>query len=236
MPEERNRVIADHLSRLLLTYSGHADENLKKEGIPNDRQTVARVGNTMIDTLRANEAEARALEARRQYGLEAGNYLLVTLHRPSLVDAADLLRRTVVALNELATSIPVVFPMHPRTKKMLGGLDVEATFTVVDPLPYRSFLSLEVDAAGVITDSGGIQEETAVLDVQCFTLRDNTERPETLAVTNRLLNLEPESLREIPALLADPKHGPIPELWDGHAGERAADAVERLVLYAEVAA
>jgi UDP-N-acetylglucosamine 2-epimerase (non-hydrolysing) len=119
---------------------------------------------------------------------------------------------------------------------MLGDLDVEPKFTVTDPLPYRSFLSLEVDAAGVVTDSGGIQEETTVLDVQCFTLRDNTERPETLAVTNRLLNLEPESLRDVPALLADPKHGPIPELWDGHAGERAADAVERLVLHAEVAA
>jgi UDP-N-acetylglucosamine 2-epimerase (non-hydrolysing) len=236
MPEERNRVIADHLSRLLLTYSEQADENLVREGIPNESQTVARVGNTMIDTLRANEAEARALEAWRQYELEAGKYVLVTLHRPSLVDDPDLLRRTVSALNDLATSIPVIFPMHPRTKKMLGGLDLEAKFAVIDPLPYRSFLSLEADAAGVITDSGGIQEETAVLDVQCFTLRDNTERPETLAVTNRLLELEPESLRDVPALLSDPKHGAIPELWDGHAGERAADAVERLVLHAEVAA
>jgi UDP-N-acetylglucosamine 2-epimerase (non-hydrolysing) len=236
MPEERNRVIADHLSRLLLTYSEQADENLKQEGIPNERQTIERVGNTMIDTLRANEAEARALEAWRQYGLESGNYVLVTLHRPSLVDEPGLLGRTVAALNDLATSIPVIFPMHPRTKKMLGGLDVEAKFALTDPLPYRSFLSLEVDAAGVITDSGGIQEETTVLDVQCFTLRANTERPETLAVTNRLLGLEPESLRDVPALLADPKHGAIPELWDGHAGERAADAVERLVLHAEVAA
>ena len=236
MPEERNRLIADHLSRLLLTYSEQADENLKKEGIPNERQTVARVGNTMIDTLRANEAEARALEAWREYGFESGKYVLVTLHRPSLVDDPDLLRRTVAALNDLTNSIPVIFPMHPRTKKMLAGLDAEAKFTVTEPLAYRSFLSLEADAAGVITDSGGIQEETTVLAVQCFTLRDNTERPETLAVTNRLLNLEPESLRDVPALLADSKHGPIPELWDGHAGERAADAVERLVLHAEVAA
>ena len=236
MPEERNRVIADHLSRLLLTYSEQADDKLAQEGIPNDRQTIERVGNTMIDTLRANEAEARALEAWRQYGLEAGNYVLVTLHRPSLVDEPDLLRRTVAALNDLSNSIPVIFPMHPRTRKMLGGLDVEATFAVIDPLPYRSFLSLEADAAGVITDSGGIQEETTVLDVQCFTLRDNTERPETLAVTNRLLNLEPESLREVPAMLAEPRHGAIPELWDGEAGGRAAAAIEALVLHAEVAA
>jgi UDP-N-acetylglucosamine 2-epimerase (non-hydrolysing) len=236
MPEERNRVIADHLSRLLLTYSEQADENLKKEGIPNERQTSARVGNTMIDTLRANEAEARALEAWREYGLEAGRYVLVTLHRPSLVDEPELLRRTVAALNDLATSIPVIFPMHPRTKKMLGSLDAEPTFIVTEPLAYRSFLSLEADAAGVVTDSGGIQEETTVLDVQCFTLRDNTERPETLAVTNRLLELEPESLRDVPALLANPQHGSVPELWDGHAGERAAEAIETLVLHAEVAA
>ena len=162
--------------------------------------------------------------------------MLVTLHRPSLVDDPDLLRRTVTALNDLTKGIPVIFPMHPRTTKMLGGLDVVPTFIVTEPLPYRSFLSLEADAAGVITDSGGIQEETTVLDVQCFTLRENTERPETLAVTNRLLNLEPESLRDVPALLANPKHGPIPDGWDGGAGERAAGSIEALVLHAEVAA
>lgn len=236
MPEERNRVITDHLSRLLLTYSEKADANLAGEGIPNKEQTVQRVGNTMIDTLRANEEEARGLEAWRQYGLEFQNYVLITLHRPSLVDVPDLLGRTVDALNDLAISLPIIFPMHPRTRKMLDQLGVEPKFTVVPPLPYRSFLSLEADAAAVITDSGGIQEETTVLGVQCFTLRANTERPETLKGTNRLLGLEPEKLRDVPSLLAEPKRGTIPDGWDGDAGERAADAVEQLLSLVEVPA
>ncbi|MDQ2966890.1 MAG: UDP-N-acetylglucosamine 2-epimerase (non-hydrolyzing) [Actinomycetota bacterium] len=236
MPEERNRVVTDHLSRLLLTYSEVADANLADEGIPNKEQMIERVGNTMIDTLRANEQEARGLEAWRQYGLEPQNYVLVTLHRPSLVDVPELLRRTVDALNDLATSLPVIFPIHPRTRKMLDQLGVEPKFTVVPPLPYRAFISLEADAAAVITDSGGIQEETTVLGVPCFTLRDNTERPETLNGTNTLLKLEPESLRDIPSLLAQPKPGEIPELWDGRAGERAADAVEEILSQVEVTA
>ena len=120
MPEERNRLIADHLSRLLLTYSEQADENLKKEGIPNERQTVARVGNTMIDTLRANGLKRRALEAWREYGFERGKYVLVTLHRPSLVDDPDLLRRTVAALNDLTNSIPVDLPDASAHEKMLA--------------------------------------------------------------------------------------------------------------------
>jgi UDP-N-acetylglucosamine 2-epimerase (non-hydrolysing) len=236
MPEERNRVITDHLSRLLLTYSEKADANLATEGIPNREQTIERVGNTMIDTLKANEEEARGLEAWREYGLEPQNYALITLHRPSLVDVPELLGRTVDALDDLSISLPIIFPMHPRTRKMLDQLGVEPKFAVVPPLPYRSFLSLEADAAAVITDSGGIQEETTVLGVPCFTLRDNTERPETLDGTNTLLNLEPESLRDIPSLLAKPKRGEIPQLWDGNAGERAAGAVERIRSQVEVPA
>jgi UDP-N-acetylglucosamine 2-epimerase (non-hydrolysing) len=236
MVEERNRVITDHLSRLLLTYSDEADSNLAEEGIPNKRQTVDQVGNTMIDTLLANVDDARALEAWREHGLKAGEYALVTLHRPSLVDIPDLLERTVDALNDLAQSLPIVFPMHPRTRKMLDQLSVEPKFTVVAPLPYRSFLSLEAGAAAVITDSGGIQEETTVLGVPCFTLRANTERPETLKGTNRLLGLEPEKLRDLPSLLAEPRRGTIPDGWDGGAGERAAEAVETLLLHVEVTA
>lgn len=236
MPEERNRLITDHLSRLLLTYSDNADANLRAEGIPNKEQAIEQVGNTMIDTLRANVDAARAVEAWREYGFAQGEYALVTLHRPSLVDVPELLERTVAALNDLATQLPILFPMHPRTRKMLDQLSVEPNFTVVPPLPYRSFLSLEAGAAAVITDSGGIQEETTVLGVRCFTLRDNTERPETLQGTNELLLLEPESLRNIPALLAQPKAGKIPDGWDGDAGERAAKAVEALLLHTEVPA
>jgi len=236
MPEERNRVITDHLSRLLLTYSDRADEQLHAEGIPNREQSVEQVGNTMIDTLRANVDAARALEAWQDHGLEMGEYALVTLHRPSLVDVPELLERTVEALNDLSRSLPVIFPMHPRTSKMLERLDVEPAFAVAAPLPYRAFLSLETGAAAVITDSGGIQEETTVLGVPCFTLRANTERPETLAGTNRLLGLAPEKLRDVPSLLTEELPTQTPPGWDGHAGVRAATAIEDLVGRAEVAA
>jgi UDP-N-acetylglucosamine 2-epimerase (non-hydrolysing) len=225
MPEERNRVITDHLSSLLLTHSDDADKNLVAEALS---ARISFVGNTMIDTLRANEDAALELEAWREFGLEPGGYVLVTLHRPRLVDDTDLLARTIAALDNVAESLPVIFPVHPRTRKNLDG---STRVLLTEPLPYRQFLSLEAKAAGVVTDSGGIQEETTVLRIPCFTLRENTERPITIELgTNTLLGLEPERLRELPTLLAEPKHGQIPPLWDGHAGERAAEEIERLVV------
>jgi UDP-N-acetylglucosamine 2-epimerase (non-hydrolysing) len=225
MPEERNRVITDHLSTLLLTHCDDANKNLGAAALA-DR--ISFVGNTMIDTLRANEDAALALEAWREFGLEPGNYVLVTLHRPSLVDDADLLARTMATLDDVAESVPVIFPVHPRTRRNLDG---STRVLLTEPLPYRQFLSLEAKAAAVVTDSGGIQEETTALRVPCFTLRQNTERPITIELgTNTLLGLEPERLRELPTLLAEPKHGQIPPLWDGHAGERAAEAIERLLV------
>jgi UDP-N-acetylglucosamine 2-epimerase (non-hydrolysing) len=225
MPEERNRVITDHLSNLLLTHSDDADKNLGAEALA---ARISFVGNTMIDTLRANEDAALALEAWREYGLEPGGYVLVTLHRPNLVDDADLLARTIAALDDVAKSLPVIFPVHPRTRRHLDG---STRVLLTEPLPYRQFLSLEAKAAAVVTDSGGIQEETTVLRIPCFTLRQNTERPITIELgTNTLLGLEPERLRELPTLLAEPKHGQIPPLWDGQAGERAAEAIERLLV------
>jgi UDP-N-acetylglucosamine 2-epimerase (non-hydrolysing) len=225
MLEERNRVITDHLSTLLLTHSDDADKNLVAEALA---ARISFVGNTMIDTLRANEDAALELEAWREFGLEPGAYVLVTLHRPRLVDDPDLLARTIAALDDVAESLPVIFPVHPRTRKNLDG---STRVLLTEPLPYRQFLSLEAKAAAVVTDSGGIQEETTVLRVPCFTLRENTERPITIELgTNTLLGLEPERLRELPTLLAEPKHGQIPPLWDGHAGERAAEEIERLVV------
>src|SRR6266516_3308560 len=192
MPEEHNRLITDHLSRLLLTPSEDADKNLAREGINADR--IEFVGNTMIDTLRANEDAARALEVWRELGLAPRDYVLVTLHRPSLVDVPDLLARTIAALDDVAETLPVVFPVHPRTRKNLESEGVKRVL-VTEPLPYRQFLSLEAEAAAVVTDSGGIQEETTALDVPCFTLRANTERPITVEVgTNIVLGLEPEKL------------------------------------------
>ena len=225
MPEEVNRVITDHLSTLLLTSLPGGELNLASEGIAEER--IAPVGNTMIDTLRANEDAARALEAWRSFGVEPRGYVLVTLHRPSLVDVPDLLARTIAALDEVAETLPVIFPVHPRTKKNLEG-DVGRAL-LSEPLPYRQFLSLETEAAAVVTDSGGIQEETTVLQVPCFTLRNNTERPETLEGTNMLLGLDPDALRDLPTLLQEPKRGEVPALWDGRAGERAAEEVERVL-------
>jgi UDP-N-acetylglucosamine 2-epimerase (non-hydrolysing) len=219
MPEEVNRVLTDHLSALLLTTLRSGEQNLRKEHVPEER--IRPVGNTMIDTLQASLDASRALEVWRDFDLEPRGYVLVTLHRPKLVDDPELLSETVAALDDVAQTLPVLFPVHPRTKKNLGRVE---RVVLTDPLPYRQFLSLEAEAAAVVTDSGGIQEETTVLGIPCFTLRDNTERPETLEGTNRLIR--GEQLREVPQLLQEPTPGRIPEGWDGHAGERAAEAIE----------
>jgi UDP-N-acetylglucosamine 2-epimerase (non-hydrolysing) len=215
MPEEVNRVITDHLSQLLLTTLPSGVANLRKEHLPEER--IRHVGNTMIDTLLANVGAARALPL----DFEPGGYVLVTLHRPSLVDDEAALAETMAALDEIAATLPVVFPVHPRTKKNLGDV---GRVVLTEPLPYLQFLSLEAQAAAVVTDSGGVQEETTVLGVPCFTLRDNTERPETLEGTNRLIMRD--QLRDVPRLMREPTPGRIPEGWDGSAGEAAADAIE----------
>jgi UDP-N-acetylglucosamine 2-epimerase (non-hydrolysing) len=229
MPEEHNRRVADHLSSLLLTHSEDADRNLANEGIEPGR--VAFVGNTMIDTLLANVGAARELATCAEHGVDRGEYVLVTLHRPSLVDDPDLLIRTMRALDAVARELPVVFPVHPRTRNRLAtlGLADRTRVRLAEPLSYRPFLSLQADAAAVVTDSGGVQEETTALGVPCYTLRDNTERPVTLTHgTNVLLGLEPERLEDIPALLHSDgrRNGLRPPLWDGGAGDRAARAIQ----------
>jgi UDP-N-acetylglucosamine 2-epimerase (non-hydrolysing) len=227
MPEEHNRRVTDTLSALLLTHCEDANENLARENVPAHK--IKFIGNTMIDTLMANVAKARERAAWRDYGLEEGEYLLVTLHRAALVDSPALLTRALAALERVARDIPVVFPMHPRTQARLDNLSVSTTgISIVGPLSYPDFLSLELAAVGVITDSGGVQEETTALRVSCFTLRDNTERPVTVTCgTNTLLGLDPESLLDIPALLAQRRTAEIPPLWDGCAGIRAARTIER---------
>jgi UDP-N-acetylglucosamine 2-epimerase (non-hydrolysing) len=224
MPEEINRVVADHVSELLFLHSEEAITNLRDEGVGDERMRF--VGNTMIDTLVALRERFSERDAARRHGLEPGTYLLVTLHRPALVDT-PLLADATAALAEVAAEIPVVFPVHPRTRKMMGS-DVPEGLRLVDPVGYLDFLSLEAAAAAVLTDSGGIQEETTFLGVPCFTLRDNTERPVTVrAGTNTLLGLDPARIREIPGLLADrPRNPPQPpEKWDGQAASRIADVL-----------
>src|SRR3954454_15767932 len=199
MPEEINRIVADHISRILFLHSDEAIENLAAEGITGERTSF--VGNTMIDTLVALKDRFRAQNAAADLGAQPGGFLLVTLHRPALVDG-PLLGAAIDALEEVGASLPVLFPAHPRTRKMLGGRS-PAGVEMIDPIGYLDFLSLEADAAAVLTDSGGIQEETSYLGVPCFTLRDNTERPVTIrAGTNTLLGLDPARIAEIPALLA----------------------------------
>lgn len=227
MPEEHNRRLTDHVSTLLLTHSAEAHENLAAEGIPAER--IAFVGNTMIDTLFQNVDKARALETWKDYDVREGEYVLVTLHRPALVDDAELLARTVASLGVVAEAIPVVFPVHPRTRRRIEelGLEVSPRIRLVEPQPYGRFLSLESAAMAVVTDSGGVQEETTALGVRCFTLRNNTERPVTVSHgTNIVLGLDPDRLASIPEYLTLPVREDRPPLWDGQAGERAADEVE----------
>ena len=226
MPEEINRIVVDHLSSLLFIHSEEATENLAAEGAPADR--VHFVGNTMIDTLAALEGKIRSRGAASALGLEAGAYLLVTLHRPALVDG-PLLADAMTALAQVARELPVLFPVHPRTRARLEalGLDAQERVTLAEPAGYLDFLSLEADAGAVLTDSGGIQEETTWLGVPCFTLRDNTERPVTIrAGTNTLLGLDPARITDIPELLGSANATPQrPDLWDGKAANRIADVL-----------
>jgi len=227
MPEELNRIVADHLGDHLFLHSDEAEENLRAEGIADDKMHF--VGNTMIDTLVALEDRFRRLGMAARLGVDPGNFVLVTLHRPALVDG-PLLGETIAELRRLAAAIPVVFPVHPRTRKMMEAeLDGDAPGLLLgEPLGYLDFLSLTADAVAVLTDSGGIQEETTYLGVPCFTLRDNTERPVTIrAGTNTLLGLDPSAIATIPAALearGDPP-AEAPPLWDGHAAERIAEVV-----------
>jgi UDP-N-acetylglucosamine 2-epimerase (non-hydrolysing) len=226
MPEEINREVTDRLSQLLFLHSEEAAENLRNEGIADDRMHM--VGNTMIDTLVALEPRFRAAGTAAKLNLEPNSYLLVTLHRPALVDG-PLLSTAMERLAEVAREMPVVFPVHPRTRKMLDAQPGAYEGVVLTaPVGYLDFLSLEADARAVLTDSGGIQEETTYLGVPCFTLRDNTERPVTVrAGTNTVLGLAPGRIAEIPALLEDGAGaaGERPPLWDGRAAKRVAEVV-----------
>jgi len=223
MPEELNRLVTDQLADLLFTPSVDADANLLREGIPAER--VRLVGNVMIDTL-----VGLLPRARRPAGLHLSNrYALVTLHRPSNVDDAKNLRALVAVLAELSRQVQIVFPIHPRTRSRLGAWQIEVPpggrFLLLEPLGYLEFLALQRDAVVVITDSGGIQEETTYLGVPCLTMRENTERPITVTVgTNTLVGGDTGRLRaEVGRVLSgEAKQGQVPPLWDGKAAERIA--------------
>jgi UDP-N-acetylglucosamine 2-epimerase (non-hydrolysing) len=228
MPEEINRVLTDRLSDVLLTHSPEAEANLEAEGV--DISRVRYVGNTMIDSLRRFEAQARERAAWRAHGVERGEYVLVTLHRPSNVDEPQRLSEIVSALAAVGDRSPVIFPVHPRTRARLSDASLldqltNAGVRCVDPVGYLDFLSLQAGAGAIVTDSGGVQEEASALGVDCYTLRANTERPVTITHgTNELLGDTPAALLRIGLSRRPPTPCAIP-LWDGHAAERAADAL-----------
>jgi UDP-N-acetylglucosamine 2-epimerase (non-hydrolysing) len=224
MPEEINRLLTDQISDLLFTPSADGDRNLLREGIAPEK--IFMVGNVMIDSL------VRLLPAIRacKNGFSE-RYSLVTLHRPSNVDDDHRLRTILNSLVEINDELDVVFPVHPRTRQRISqfGLDV-SKLHLLEPLPYIEFLALQSHATAVITDSGGIQEETTYLKVPCLTLRENTERPVTVELgTNILLGQDPARLQsELAKILAgNAKTGTIPPQWDGCAGERIADVLEK---------
>jgi UDP-N-acetylglucosamine 2-epimerase (non-hydrolysing) len=228
MPEEINRILTDQISDLLFIHSPEARDNLVSEGVAPDR--VHAVGNTMIDTLVAMRTRIAEAHAAQRRGLSGDSYLVVTLHRPALVDG-PLLADAVSALDEVAESMPVVFPIHPRTRASMERQNVafkSPRVRLLEPLGYVEFLSLVHDAAGVLTDSGGMQEETTYLGIPCFTLRDNTERPITCDTgTNVLLGLAPERITKVPALIEQARGRGIgaPPGWDGAAAERLVDVL-----------
>jgi UDP-N-acetylglucosamine 2-epimerase (non-hydrolysing) len=230
MPEEINRIVTDSISDMLFVSEPSGMKNLSNEGVPGKK--VHFVGNVMIDTLLRHRVSAESSDIRTRLGLRsADRYALVTLHRPSNVDNPERLAGLVRALDTLSEDIAVVFPIHPRTKKNAidAGLEAQLEHLIItEPLGYLDFLNLTSRAAVVITDSGGIQEETTVLGVPCLTVRENTERPATITCgTNRLIGTNPEAmLRAVRQVLRGPRRtGRLPALWDGKAAQRIVETL-----------
>jgi UDP-N-acetylglucosamine 2-epimerase (non-hydrolysing) len=236
MPEEINRLLTDQIADLLFTPSEDADENLRAEGIPPER--IRFVGNVMIDSLHKHLPRARQSRIKEQLGLTGKGYAVLTLHRPSNVDEPDTFQRILQALEKIGEQLPIVFPVHPRTKKTLAELGFSERaakakgLLLIDPLGYLDFLRLYSGARLVLTDSGGIQEETTVLGIPCLTLRENTERPITVEMgTNTIVGTDPERITsaafaalEITGTATTSSHR-VPPLWDGHTAERILDAL-----------
>ena len=233
MPEEINRIVTDALATYLFATEEDGVANLRREGIEDDR--IFLVGNVMIDTLMALLPQIRERRMAAEMGLAPGGYGVVTLHRPSNVDDEGMLERWVSVLERIGSDLPLVFPAHPRTAARLAsaGLDrrlAGSGVKVVEPLPYVEFISLVADSRLVLTDSGGIQEETTVLGVPCLTLRDSTERPVTVRLgTNQLVGVEPEAAIAAAegVLSGPPASHSVPPLWDGRAAERIAQILRR---------
>lgn len=230
MPEEINRMVTDSLADYYFTTTEIANNNLLNTGVKDDR--IFFVGNVMIDTLLKNVPRFRKPIEYDTLGLQERKFFVLTMHRPANVDEADKLKRM---MNEIITNthgLPIVFPIHPRTAKIFKDLGIEAdNLKVIDPQGYLEFNFLVKHSFAVITDSGGITEETTVMHVPCMTLRDNTERPETCTIgTNKLVGTNPNNVKPALDILFDGKwpNGDIPELWDGHTSDRIVDILIKL--------
>lgn len=235
MPEEINRLLTDQLSDLLFTPSADADANLLAEGIPSER--IRLVGNIMIDSLLKHLPLASKSTIRRDLELEDKPYGVVTLHRPSNVDDPETFARILQALRDIGRDLPLIFPVHPRTRKMIGQFGFaktveESRLRLTEPLGYLDFLSLFIGAKLVLTDSGGIQEETTVLGIPCVTLRENTERPITVELgTNAIVGTDPSKIKAAASVALDAsveKSWQVPPLWDGHTAERILDELAQV--------
>lgn len=233
MPEEINRRVTDSISDLLFTPSTDGDENLIHEGVPPHK--IHRVGNIMIDSLisiLAKIDQDHQEQIVRGFGVEPKRYALVTLHRPSNVDTRDGLEQILGYLNKLSAEVPVIFPIHPRTRKNIEALGIEASLhdslRIVEPVRYREFITLEKNAKFILTDSGGIQEETTYLGLPCLTLRPNTERPITITEgTNELADMSNVAEQSAKILAGQWKQGKVPALWDGRTAERITKVVAK---------
>lgn len=233
MPEEINRVVTDALADLLLTPSRDADENLISEGVIPER--IRFVGNVMIDTLYSNLERARKSNALDRFRVAQGEFTVMTLHRPSNVDDKQTLEGILDALDAVQQRLPVIFPAHPRTRSRIEEFGLNSriasmrNFVLTEPLGYIDFLQLYSNSRLVLTDSGGIQEETTALGIPCLTLRQNTERPITISEgTNRIVGNDPEVIKReaMAALDKEAASSRVPELWDGRAAPRIVDAIE----------
>lgn len=231
MPEEINRIVTDAITNWFFTTSETANANLRKSGVAEDR--IFFVGNTMIDTLLANISQLQKPDFWNSFSLNESQYFVVTLHRPANVDQSESFARLLLSIAQGTRGLPVIFPVHPRTAKTLRDLNkLPDSFHLVEPQPYLEFNYLVKHALAVITDSGGISEETTMMGVPCLTLRDSTERPETVTIgTNELIGTNPMALG--PALdrlfAGQWKSGSIPEKWDGRTGERIVQVLEKLM-------
>lgn len=229
MPEEINRMVTDSITDLFFTTTEFANANLRRAGVGEER--IYFVGNIMIDTLLANRSRFKAPAIFYDLSLRDKEYFVMTMHRPANVDETEKLQAFMKAIVEHLQGLPIIFPIHPRTAKILKEADIGArNLHIVEPMGYLEFNYLVEHAKGVITDSGGITEETTVMRVPCLTLRDNTERPETVSLgTNRLVGTAPENIK--PALVdifeGKWQQGSIPELWDGHTAERIVEILSR---------